>query len=147
VSRRNVTIVTGPEPRFELDGHDFTRGVRSVAVGINPGRIGTDVDVTVELAISTIDVIHLGCPDAEVVLSMSDDVREALIALGWKPPVKATANRRYRAREWLAGFREASEDDRVNTVALLLCAADDALECALNHKRTESDDDQGARAV
>lgn len=49
------------------------------------------------------------------------------------------ADRREQAREWITGFMSATDDDRVNCVALLLCAADDALECALNHKRTEDD--------
>lgn len=37
---------------------------------------------------------------------------------------------RQRAREWIEGFNEATEDDRVNVVALMLCAAEDAYDCA-----------------
>jgi hypothetical protein len=40
---------------------------------------------------------------------------------------------RERAREWITGFLAASDDDRVNCVALMLGAADDAIRCAVNH--------------
>ncbi|WP_326828698.1 hypothetical protein OIE13_22420 [Streptosporangium sp. NBC_01810] len=47
---------------------------------------------------------------------------------------------RQRAREWIEGFRQASEEDRVNCVALLLCAAEDAYDCAAEgHKRGLAD--------
>lgn len=44
---------------------------------------------------------------------------------------------RERAREWIVGFLVAADEDRVNCVALLLGAADDAILCAVNHKDGE----------
>ncbi|GAA0853426.1 hypothetical protein GCM10009525_83080 [Streptosporangium amethystogenes subsp. fukuiense] len=52
-----------------------------------------------------------------------------------------TVDLRQRAREWIEGFHQATKEDQVNCVALLLCAADDAYDCAAEgHKRrlTES---------
>lgn len=47
-----------------------------------------------------------------------------------------TRDLRERAREWIRGFHEATEQDRVNCVALLLGAADDALQCAMDGHKT-----------
>lgn len=47
---------------------------------------------------------------------MSDDLRE-------------------RARDWIAGFQDATEEDRVNCVALMLGAADDARACVTDRHR------------
>jgi hypothetical protein len=88
MTRRNITIATGPDQaRIELDGHDIAPAVREAVITV--GRAG-QTSVTVELAISTVDVISLGSPDAEVLLSLPDDVHDALIALGWTPPGACT---------------------------------------------------------
>lgn len=53
---------------------------------------------------------------------------------------------RQRARDWITGFLAASDEDRVNCVALLLCAAEDAYRCAAeSHKArlADCDDEQG----
>ncbi|SPL94089.1 unnamed protein product [[Actinomadura] parvosata subsp. kistnae] len=42
--------------------------------------------VEAELLIREIDVTVMGVKDSDVVISMSDAVREALIGLGWIPP-------------------------------------------------------------
>ncbi|MEU4224303.1 hypothetical protein AB0F17_08420 [Nonomuraea sp. NPDC026600] len=42
---------------------------------------------------------------------------------------------RQRARDWITGFLAASDEDRVNCVALMLGAADDALACVTDRHR------------
>lgn len=87
MSRHNVTITTGVdqnEHRVEIDGRDIAPGLRSVNVEFGPG--GRRPKIVMELSASMIDVINLGSPDTEVMLSLPDGAREALIALGWTPP-------------------------------------------------------------
>lgn len=47
---------------------------------------------------------------------------------------------RQRAREWIAGFHEATEEDRVNCVALLLDAAEAAYQCAAEGHKSKHED-------
>lgn len=64
-------------------------------------------------------------------------VRPVAAALGF---ADRPLDSRERAREWIVGFLVAADEDRVNCVALLLGAADDAILCATTHKRAELDD-------
>lgn len=61
---------------------------------------------------------------------------EQQLTAGWprldrrpKPEPDYSLDNRERAREWIDGFRQATEEDQVNCVALLLGAASDAQGC------------------
>lgn len=117
-----------------LDGHDISRGVTSVDLHVSGGdmpRVKLEMAGLNDVASMEFETPHVYIPDA---------TREALIALGWAPPREIPMDRREQACEWIQGFMATTDDDRVNVIALLLMAADDALECALNHKRAESDE-------
>ncbi|RSN12827.1 hypothetical protein DMB42_11660 [Nonomuraea sp. WAC 01424] len=139
MSERKLTLSGGRGSySVTLDGHDLSKGLRSLSIDVDPRKSGPRVSA--ELAIDAIEVTGLALRDSRSFVSMPDGAREALIALGWTPPREIPMDRREQAREWIQGFMATTDDDRVNVIALLLMAADDALECALNHKRAESDE-------
>lgn len=87
MSKRKLSFSNGGLDGYKIivDDHDISAGVR---------RIGVDVDargskrprVDVELAIDAIEVVDLGVAESDFMVSMSDEARAALVALGWTPP-------------------------------------------------------------
>jgi hypothetical protein len=77
--------ISGPphSPAVHLDGHNLSRALRALSIRFEAGHLPK---VEAELAICEIDVASMGVRDSEIVISMSDAVREALIELGWTPP-------------------------------------------------------------
>jgi hypothetical protein len=134
---RTFSLSGGPLAyQVTLDGHDVSKAFRRVVIDVGASTRAVDnPQVTAELAITAIEVTDLGVKDSQFVVTMGDEAREALIALGWAPPREIPMDRREQAREWITDFMATTDDDRVNCVALLLMAADDALECAMEHKR------------
>lgn len=138
MSRHKLMIVPNAEGygshHLHLDDQDISRGVRSLNLSLNPGDFPR-----VELEMAVVEIDRMEFETSE--LYIPDATKEALIALGWAPPREIPMDRREQAREWITDFMAATDDDRVNCVALLLCAADDALACAMKHKRAEGDDE------
>ena len=70
-------------PHIEVDGHDISKAVRSVAIRYEHGH---RAEVVVELLADTVELQSFGSADVKTVLSMPSDVEDALTALGWTPP-------------------------------------------------------------
>ncbi|WP_326828692.1 hypothetical protein OIE13_22390 [Streptosporangium sp. NBC_01810] len=84
--KHKVAVLPGEHPwspRIEVDDHDISHGVRAISVEYQAGRIPR---VQVELAMSTVEVTQLGAKEVELLVSMPDGARDALIKLGWTPP-------------------------------------------------------------
>ncbi|TYB69722.1 hypothetical protein FXF51_06050 [Nonomuraea sp. PA05] len=77
--------ITGPVfgPTVKLGDHELSRALRGLTIRFQAGERPA---VEAELLIDAIEVADLGVRDSEVVLSMPDAARDALIALGWTPP-------------------------------------------------------------
>ncbi|MFC4006625.1 hypothetical protein ACFOY2_05295 [Nonomuraea purpurea] len=85
MTERKLTLSGGPlSYEVAIDGRDVSRGVRRLSIEVDPRNNGPRVET--ELAIDAIEVTALGARDPEFVVSMPDEARDALIALGWTPP-------------------------------------------------------------
>lgn len=71
----------GITSKVEVDGHDISRAVRRVQVDLTAGHIP---EVDIELAV--LDVAPFEVESAQVLIS--PDVHDALVKLGWKPPLE-----------------------------------------------------------
>ncbi|MBN6054531.1 hypothetical protein JYK22_21495, partial [Nonomuraea sp. RK-328] len=85
MTKRTLTL-SGERGSYQvaLDGHDLSRALRSLTIEVNSRNAGTRV--VAELKIDAVEVTSLGARDPQFMLSMPDEAREALIALGWTPP-------------------------------------------------------------
>jgi len=64
---------------IHVDGHDLSRGVRTVRLTLEPGDAP---HVELEMAIIEMDPVEFETPN----LYIPDATRDALVALGWTPP-------------------------------------------------------------
>jgi hypothetical protein len=142
MARHKIRIAPHPEypdgHSVQLDGQEISRAIRGISFDASASGRPDPPKAVLDLVVWDWDIES----DADV--SIPDKTVDLLKRLGWTPPREIPMDRREQAREWIAGFMATTDDDRVNCVALLLCAADDALECGLNHKRTEGDEHAGA---
>jgi hypothetical protein len=84
MTKRTLTLSGGPPPyKVTLDGQDLSEGIRRLTIDVAGDSLPR---VEAELIIHAIEVTDLGVKDSSFVLSMPDEAREALIALGWTPP-------------------------------------------------------------
>lgn len=84
MTERKLTLSGGP-PTYTatLDGLDISKGIRRLTIDVGPDDWPR---VEAELVIHAIEVTELGVKDSHFEVSMPDEAREALIALGWTPP-------------------------------------------------------------
>lgn len=84
MNERKLTLSAGQyDAKVDLDGQDISRALRGVTIRCAANeRPSVDLD----LKLDAIEVTRLAVRDPEILLSLSDDVRDALIALGWTPP-------------------------------------------------------------
>ncbi|MET8985845.1 hypothetical protein ABZW49_10390 [Nonomuraea wenchangensis] len=81
---RKLTLTGGPLAyTATLDGQDISQGIRRLTIDVGVGDVP---HVTAELAIHAIEVTELGVKAPHIVVSMPNEARAALIALGWTPP-------------------------------------------------------------
>lgn len=86
MTERKLTLSGGPLPyAVTLDGQDLSNGIRRLAIVVEPGNWPR---VEAELAIHAVEIAELGVKDPQFVVSMPDEARAALIALGWTPPTE-----------------------------------------------------------
>lgn len=84
MNERKLTLSAGPyDAKVELDGHDLSRALQGVTIRCEAGHRPS---VDLELKVDAIEVTQLAVRDPQILLSMPDEAREALIALGWTPP-------------------------------------------------------------
>lgn len=84
MTKRTLTLSGGPMPyKVTLDGQDLSKGIRRLTIDVGPNDWPR---VEAELVIHAIEVTELGVKDSHFVVSMPDEARAALIALGWTPP-------------------------------------------------------------
>jgi|GEM_PF-6781270 len=83
--RHDITITPNtPSPgrhRITVDGHDISNAVSSATLWLEP-----DGFPELELTLRIVETKTLTSPNT--VVSISDDVRDALIRLGWTPPAE-----------------------------------------------------------
>jgi hypothetical protein len=85
MTKRTLTL-TGTPPTYTatLDGQDLSEGIRRLTIDVDPRNGWPRVEA--ELAIHAIEITDLGVKDSRFEVSMPDEARAALIALGWTPP-------------------------------------------------------------
>lgn len=85
MTERKLTLSGGPLPyAVTLDGQDLSKGIRRLNIEVDPR--GDWPRVEAELAIHAVEVTELGMKDPNIVVSMPDEARAALLALGWTTP-------------------------------------------------------------
>lgn len=106
MNERKLTLSAGPyETKVELDGQDISRALRGITIRCEAAhRPSVDLD----LKLDAIEVARLAVRDPDFIVSMSDDVRDALIALGWTPPGVVNKIRDLRAAQGTNGTWNAS---------------------------------------
>lgn len=104
MTERKLTLSGGPLPyTVTLDGQDLSKGIRRLAIDVASDNWPR---VKAELVIHAIEVTELGVKDSHFEVSMPDEAREALIALGWTPPTSTAAcndwsmSKEHTAHEW-----------------------------------------------
>jgi hypothetical protein len=65
--------------RVSIDGHDITNAVRGIV-----WHAHHDERPTATIYLATVDITTINSPHTELLIS--DDVAEALTAMGWTPP-------------------------------------------------------------
>lgn len=92
-----------------LDGTDISNAVRAVEmIRADPGRSL----VVLELVVTEIDVTALASPEAEILVSLTDDVIRALTMLGWTPPDDDRRTYYMPRAEWVPVEDQTAEADR-----------------------------------
>ena len=89
MTERKLTLSGGPDAPYTvvLDGQDLSNGIRRLTIDVDAATRREEYpQVVAELAVSTVEIATLGVEGSRFEVSMPDEAREALIALGWTPP-------------------------------------------------------------
>jgi len=86
--KASVSIKPAPEwgpgqAHVEVNGHDISTALRGLSLELSVGNLPK-----VELDLCVVDVTDFAM--TEVQLHIPDDVRDALVKLGWTPPPEDT---------------------------------------------------------